>query len=66
MAYFNINLLNRNIDKSTSNFVDTLYSHVFFPTINSPTRITANSKTLTENMFYYDVTKNDISGNITT
>ena len=30
MAYFNINLLNCNIDKNTSNFVDTLYSHAFF------------------------------------
>ena len=64
MGEFNINL-NCNIDKSTSDYVDTLYSHAFFPTINSPTRITANSKTLIDNIFYNDVTKN-ISGNITT
>ena len=42
---FNINLLNCNIYKKTSDYVDTLYSHAFFPTINSPMGITANSKT---------------------
>ena len=36
-----------------------------FPTINSPTRITANSKTLIET-FYNNMTKNIIYGNITT
>ena len=66
MGDFNINLLNCNMDKSTSHYVDTLYSHAFFPKINSPTRITANSKTLIDNIFYNDVTKNIISGNITT
>ena len=66
MGDFNINLLNCNIDKSTSDYVDTLYSHAFFPTINSPMQITANSKTLIDNIFYNDVTKNIISRNITT
>ena len=45
MGDFNINLLNCNIDKKTSDYVDTSYSHAFFPTINSPAGITANSKT---------------------
>ena len=63
---FNLNLLNCNIDKNTSNYVDTLYSNAFFPTINSPTQITANSKALINHMFYNDVTKNIISGNIAT
>ena len=66
MGNFNINLLNSNIDKNTSDYVDTLHSHAFFPTTKSPTRITANSKTLIDNMFYNNVTKNIISGNITT
>ena len=66
MGDFNINL-NCNIDKNTSNYVDILYSHAFFPTINSPTRITANSKILIDdNIFYNDVATNIISGNITT
>ena len=64
MGDFNINL-NCNIDKNTSNYVDILYSHAFFPTINSPTRITANSKTLIDNIFYNNTTKIIISGNIT-
>ena len=66
MGDFNINLLNCIIDKNTSDYVDNLYSHTFFPTINSPLRITAYSKTLIDNIFHNNVTKNIISGNITT
>ena len=66
MGDFKINLLNCNMDKSTSDYVDSLYSRAFFPTINSPMRITTNSKTLIDNIFYDDVTKNIISGNIIT
>ena len=61
MGGFNINLLNCNMDKKTSDYVEILYSHVFFPIINSPTRITPNWKTLIDNIFYHDVTKNIIS-----
>ena len=39
---------------------------LFFPTINSPTQITTNSKTLIDNIFYNNLAKNIISGNITT
>ena len=60
MGDFNINLLN--INKS---IMWTLYTHAFFPTTNSPMQITANSKTLIDNIFHNDATKN-ISGNITT
>ena len=66
MGDFNIKLLNCNIDKNTSDYVNILYSHAFFPTTNSSIRITRNSKTLIDNMFYNNVTKNIISGNITT
>ena len=52
MGDFNINLLNCNIDKNTSDYVDILYSHAFFPRINSPTQITPISKTLIDNIFY--------------
>ena len=65
MGNFNINLLNNcNIDKNTSDYVVILYSHAFFPTINLPTRITPNSKTLIDNIFYNDVTKNIICKDI--
>ena len=66
MRDFDINLLNYNIDKNRCDYVDTLYSHAFCPTINSPTQITANSKTLIDDVLYNDVTKNIISGNIAT
>ena len=66
MGDFNINLLNCNIDKSIHQIMWTLYAPMlFFPTINSPMRITANSKTLIDKIFYNDVTKIIISGNTT-
>ena len=34
MGKFNINLLNCNTDKDTSDYIDTLYSHLFYPKIN--------------------------------
>ena len=55
---FNIKLLNCNIYKNTFDYVDILYSRTFFPTIYSPTRITSNSKTLIDNIFCNNVTKN--------
>ena len=66
MGDFNINLLNHNIDKSTSNFIDTVYSASFFPTINSPTRITTTSKTMINNIFYNNITEEITPGKITT
>ena len=62
---FNIKLFNCNIDKNTFDYVDILYSRAFLPTINSPTQITSNSKTLIDNIFCNNVTKNIISGNLT-
>ena len=54
---FNINLLNYNSDNDASSFIDTMYSSSFYPTINSPTRITTTSDTLIDNIVYNDVTK---------
>ena len=48
---FNINLLNYDSDKDTTNFVDTMYALSFYPTINTPTQITATSKTLIDNIY---------------
>ena len=58
MGDFNINLLNCNINKNTSDYADILYSHAFYPTINSPTQITADSKTSADNIFYNNITNN--------
>ena len=66
MGNFNINLLYCNIDKNTSDYIDILYSHAFFPLINSPMWITPNLRTLIDNIFYNNVIKNIISGNIKT
>ena len=54
---FNINLLNYNSDSDISSFIDTMYSSSFYPTINSPTRITTTSDTLIDNIVYNDITK---------
>ena len=41
-----------------------MYASSFYPTINTPTRITATSKTLIDNIFYNPFTKNILAGNI--
>ena len=66
MDDFNINILHCDSDKDTSNFIDTMYASSSYPTINTPTRITATSKTLIDNIFYNDFTKNFLAGNILT
>ena len=54
MVDLNRNLLNCNIDKNTSDYLDILYCHAFFPTINSPARITLNSKTLNSKILNFE------------
>ena len=45
---FNINLINNNNDKNTSNFLDAMFCHSFLPFITTPTKITRNTKTPTQ------------------
>ena len=52
LVNFNVNLINCNDDKNSSNFLDTMLSHSFLPFITTPTRITRNTKTLIYNIFY--------------
>ena len=62
MSGSTINVLNYNADSETS---DTMYLNSFYPTGNTLTRITALSKTLTDNInlrSYKDIA----AGNITT
>ena len=63
---FNINILNCDSDKDTTDFVDTIYASLLYTTINTPTQITATSKTLIDNIFYNDFTKKVRPGNIAT
>ena len=66
MVDFNINILNCDSDKDTTDFIDTMYAFLLYPTINTPTTITATSKTLIDNIFYNDFTKKNSAGNILT
>ena len=51
MGDYNINLFSAERHIQTSNFVDLMYSNSFFPLINKPTRVTARSATLIDNIF---------------
>ena len=57
MGDLNINILNCDLDKDTTDFKDTMYASSLYPTISTPTWITATSKTLIHNIFYNDFTK---------
>ena len=50
-ADFNINILNHDSHKPTSDFLETMYSYSFIPLITKPTRITAHTETLIDNVF---------------
>ena len=63
MGDFNVNLINCNDDKNISNFLDTMLPHSFLPFITTLTRITRNTKTLIDNIFY-NKPLNDMSGNL--
>ena len=48
---FNLDLLRYADHEPTQEFVDCLFSHMFVPLIDRPTRITAHSATLIDNIF---------------
>ena len=64
MGDFNVNLINWNYDKNTSTFLGAMLSHSFLPFITTPTRITRNTKTLIENIFYNKPLNDIMSGNL--
>jgi hypothetical protein len=51
MGDFNVNLLNEDIHTQTNEFVNIVTSHSLYPSITKPTRITATSATLIDNIF---------------
>ena len=61
LGYFNINLLNYNVNHPTNDFLDSVASNSIMPYIMQPTRLTSLSKTLTDNIFSNEI----ISGNLT-
>ena len=62
---FNFNLLNYDIHPPTNEFLDSLSSHYFLPKIIQPSKVTTNSKTLKDNIFFTMTVPNIISGNLT-
>ena len=64
MGDFNVNLINCNDGKNISNFFDTMLSHSFLPFITTSTRITRNTKTLIDNIFYNKPLNDIKSGNL--
>ena len=62
---FNINLLQLESNTETEQFFDTVTDANFTPLITSPTRISKNTKTLIDNIFYNNSLNDIICGNLT-
>ena len=54
MGDFNLNLLNSESHSPTGEFLDTMLSKMLFPLISKPSRITANTASLIDNIFTND------------
>ena len=63
---FNVDLLKYDNNNDVSNFLDTMHCNLLLPHITSPTRITAKSSTLIDNIFSNFFESSLISGNIVT
>ena len=61
MGDFNINLLNSDSHHPTGEFLEIMYINMLFPLITRPTRVTANSATLIDNIFTNNYCSNDWS-----
>ena len=61
---FNINLLNYDQNKISTDFLDLMSSAAFLPSILEPTRITESSSTLIDNIFTNNIKQSSLSGNI--
>ena len=62
MGDLNINLLSTDSNSNADKLTDIIYSHSFRPLIDQPTRITATSSTLIDNILCNDITERQISG----
>jgi len=54
MGDFNIDLLKCDHDNKVNDFINLVFSHVFYPTIDRPTRVTETSISLIDNIFTND------------
>ena len=66
MGDYNINLLNIDNHLPTAEFLETVYSHGFYPLINKPTRIKNTTATLIDNIFtnYENIMEADLFNGI--
>ena len=62
---FNVNLLNYNEYNETTEFLNSLASNSFIPSVLQPTRVTSHSNTLIDNIFSNVIDPDIISGNLT-
>ena len=59
---FNLDLLQYNRHIPTQEFIDSLFSHAFFPLISKPTRLTSYFATLIDNIFTNNLSQNVLNG----
>ena len=59
LGEYNISLLNYDTHGPTQEFADLMYSHSLFPCITKPTRVTAKSASLIDNIFCNNDVNND-------
>ena len=59
---FNIDLLNYDVNNSTKNYVDQMFSMSLFPLINQPTRITNQCHSILDNIYTNSINEDIISG----
>lgn len=62
MGDFNLDLLHYNHHEPTQEFIDCLFSHMLFPLITKPTRLTAHTTTLIDNIFTNCFAHNILNG----
>ena len=66
MGDFNIDLLKYETSTDSTTCLYSMYTNSLLPYISTPTRVTAHSKTLINNIFSNNIEDGLISGNITT
>ena len=62
---FNLDLLKYDKHAGTNDFIDSLSSYMYLPYILLPTRVTSHSQTIIDNIFSNYVSKEAVSGNLT-
>ena len=62
MGDINVNLMNYQTNSLTGEFLDSIYSNLSCPLINRPTRITAHSATLIDNIITSNIDADNING----